>query len=243
MDTYIYRRESAVPVSSSTSTTTPTYYYNWPMMQSLIDANSNTRLIIFAHGDGMITCTSGTCPEGMFFTYDHFEQTNWNDKTCTAKGETFDTSIDFYLTNHWMNEAKTDLPYKENAEEFNTVTALSDRYNLCTEHKPNIVAVNFWSVGNVLDFVKQVNEELGAGSISSSSSSSSSSSEGGGADTGTGQTIATDKWDVIESNKEIPPPPMESITVVTESYIPTSHTPTNNNIICNIPTYTPTNKW
>lgn len=209
LDTYIYKQESASSAASSSSATTTYYYNQWPTMQSLIDAN--TRLIIFAHGDGMQTCTSGTCPEGIFFTYDHFEQTNWNDKTCTAKGEYFDTSIDFYLMNHWMNEAKTDLPYEENAKEFNTITALSDRYNLCTERKPNIVAVDFWSVGNVLDFVKQVNEQLGAGS-------SSSSSKGGGADTG--GTI-TETLDVIESINESPPPPTETPTIMTDSYFPT----------------------
>jgi hypothetical protein len=127
--------------------------------------------------------------------------------------------------NHWMNGIETDLPYKDNAEEFNTLAALSERYNLCTERKPNIVAVDFWHVGDVLEFVKQVNEQLG----DSSGGGSSSSSEGGdGADTGTstGGTITSDTLDYIESIKENSSPP----TVLTADYT-------------YIPTYTPTDEW
>lgn len=42
----------------------------WPTFQQLIDANR--RLILFAHGDGMASCKETTCPEGIFYTYDHF---------------------------------------------------------------------------------------------------------------------------------------------------------------------------
>ena len=226
LDTYIYRRETSSSSNTAATMTTPTTthgYYNWPTMQSLIDAN--TRLIIFAHGDGMESCTSsGSCPEGIFSTDSNYEQTNWNDKSCTVKGASFDTNIDFFLMNHWMNGIETDLPYKDNAEEFNTLAALSERYNLCTERKPNIVAVDFWHVGDVLDFVKQVNEQLGVSS--GGGSGSSSSSEGGdGADTGTstGGTITSDTLDYIKENSSPP-------TVLTADY-------------SYIPTYTPTDVW
>jgi hypothetical protein len=234
LDTYIYRRETATS-SSNTATTTRTYgYYNWPTMQSLIDAN--TRLIIFAHGDGMESCStsSDSCPEGIFSTDSHFEQTNWNDQSCTIKGSTFDTNIDYVLMNHWMNGIETDLPSNDNADEFNTLATLTERYNLCTERKPNIVAVDFWHVGDVLDFVKQVNEEqLGAASSGVGSGSSSSEGGGDGADTDTGATggtITSETLDFIESSikeSSSTPPPVESPTVVMtiDSYIPT-YTPT-----------------
>jgi hypothetical protein len=152
LDQYVYRR-------SSTNNTGE--YYEWPTLQSLIDAN--TRLIIFAHGDGIDSCASGGCPEGFFHTYDHFEQTFWNDATCDVQGTDFDANIDFFLMNHWMNEPETDLPYEGNADEFNSFNSLLDRFKLCTTRTPNIVAVDFWSIGNVLDFVMEVNQNRAGG--------------------------------------------------------------------------------
>ena len=62
LDAYAYK-----PNSTTSSITT-----EWPTMQSLIDAN--TRVILFAHGDGMESCATSSCPEGIFYTYDHFEE-------------------------------------------------------------------------------------------------------------------------------------------------------------------------
>lgn len=42
---------------------------NWPTFQQLKTANR--RLVIFAHNDEMGSCTTSTCPEGFFYTYDH----------------------------------------------------------------------------------------------------------------------------------------------------------------------------
>jgi len=87
--------------------------------------------------------------------------------------------------------------------------------------------VDFWHVGDILDFVKQVNEEqLG----DSSGSDSSEGGDGVDTDTGAGGTITSDTLDYIESVKEIssPPPRVESPTIVMtiDSYIPT-YTPTD----------------
>ncbi|KAL3809381.1 hypothetical protein ACHAXA_007457 [Cyclostephanos tholiformis] len=150
LDQLVYRRASSGNA---------TEYYEWPTLQSLIDAN--TRLIIFAHGDGMESCASGGCPEGFFYTYDHFEQTFWNDATCDVQGTDFDSNIDFFLMNHWMNEPETDLPFEGNADEFNSFNSLLDRFKLCTKRTPNIVAIDFWSIGNVLDFVNEMNQKRG----------------------------------------------------------------------------------
>ncbi|KAL3779304.1 hypothetical protein ACHAW5_006470 [Stephanodiscus triporus] len=155
LDQYVYTRSEGTATGE------------WPTLQSLIDAN--TRLIIFAHGDGMdYCCESDTCPEGMFYTYDHIEQTNWNDATCDVMGEDFDSKIDFFLMNHWMNEPETDLPFEGNADEFNSFNSLLERFKLCTERMPNIVAVDFWSIGDVLDFVKEVNQNKAGGSTTAS---------------------------------------------------------------------------
>jgi hypothetical protein len=43
---------------------------NWPTFQQLISANR--RLLVFAHNDGLESCEMSQCPEGIFYTYDHF---------------------------------------------------------------------------------------------------------------------------------------------------------------------------
>lgn len=129
----------------------------WPTMQSLIDAN--TRLLLFAHGDGMKSCTQIRCPEGIFYTFDHFQETDWNDvATCQLRGdaEPWDRR-GFFLMNHWKNNESTDLPSKTNSEEINTYDYLMGRFGECEERIPNVVAVDFWGTGDLLDFVDEVN--------------------------------------------------------------------------------------
>jgi hypothetical protein len=109
------------------------------------------------------SCASVVCPEGMFYTFDHFQEMNWNDDTCDSQSEVFDPDVDLFLMNHWMNEPETDLPWEGNAEEFNRYDLLSDRFRLCTARAPNIIAVDFWSVGDVLDFVTEVNRNRAGG--------------------------------------------------------------------------------
>ena len=79
LDQYVYRRTASADADAAE-------YYEWPTMESLIAAN--TRLVMFAHGDGMDdSCATVACPEGMFYMFDQFEQTNWNDATCEAQSE------------------------------------------------------------------------------------------------------------------------------------------------------------
>jgi len=147
LDEYVFRSDS-------------TDISEWPTLQSLIDANS--RLLLFAHGDGMESCTTMSCPEGLFYTYDHFQQTNWNDNTCNLKGNPTPSERGFLLMNHWINNER-DLPSEKNAKEFNTFDSLLKRFKLCKERLPSVVAVDFWDVGDVLSFVKEVNLNRGGG--------------------------------------------------------------------------------
>mmetsp|Transcript_12021 Transcript_12021/g.24257 ORF Transcript_12021/g.24257 Transcript_12021/m.24257 type:complete len:366 (+) Transcript_12021:114-1211(+) len=136
----------------------------WPTLQQLI--SSNRRLLLFAHNGGMESCATSTCPEGIFYTYDHFSQTNWNDgDTCELRGsvDTIPDKHGFFLMNHWKNDENLDLPSKTNAEEFNTYEFLSTRLGKCDERVPNIVAVDFWSTGDVLKFVEDQNTKIGGG--------------------------------------------------------------------------------
>jgi len=144
VDKYVYR---------STSVT------EWPTMQSLID--SDTRLVLFAHGDGMESCKKMACPEGIFYTFDHFQQTNWNDDTCNIKGNAPRQGTGFFLMNHWMNDESTDLPSPSNAKQFNSYGALKTRIDQCEGGVPNVIAVDFWDVGDVLAVVKEINTRKG----------------------------------------------------------------------------------
>lgn len=137
----------------------PSIPNDWPTMRQLIDAN--TRVLLFAHGDGMESCTSMNCPEGIFYTYDHFEQTNWNDDTCDIAGTKYE-GREFFLMNHWKNN-DYDLPSKSNAEGFNTYNSLMDRFGTCEDKIPNLIAVDFWDVGDVLNFSKEVNKRKAGG--------------------------------------------------------------------------------
>jgi hypothetical protein len=122
------------------------------------------RLVIFVHGNGMdSSCASVVCPEGMFYTFDHFQQMNWNNNTCNSQSKVFNPNIDFFLMNHWMNKPEIDLPWEGIAEEFNRYNLLSDRFWLCTARAPNIIAVDFWSVRDMLDFVTEVNWNRASG--------------------------------------------------------------------------------
>lgn len=133
--------------------------YEWPTMQTLIDANE--RLLLLAHGGGMQSCQTDKCPD-ILYTYDYVQQTNWNDDTCDIKGNSKEDR-GFFLMNHWMNNDAS-LPSPTNAAEFNTYESLRKRYERCDggggdgKMVPNIIAVDFWDVGDVLDFVRDVNE-------------------------------------------------------------------------------------
>jgi hypothetical protein len=133
LNQYIYRRSADATASGE---------YEWPTLESLI--LDNMRLVIFVHGNGMdSSCASVVCPEGMFYTLNHFQETNWNNDTCDSQSEVFDPDVDFFLMNHWMNEPEMDLPWEGNAEEFNRYNLLLDRFRLCMARAPNIIAVDF----------------------------------------------------------------------------------------------------
>ena len=79
--------------------------------------------------------------------------------------------MQFFLMNHWMNN-DADLPSEENAETFNTYDTLTKRFSQCSSNKvPNIVAVDFWSIGDVLPFVREKNMQNGSSGGDTSSAS------------------------------------------------------------------------
>ena len=146
LDEYIYR-------PSSTDV-------EWPTMQTLIDTGA--RALVFAHGDGMDqSCTATNCPEGIMYTFDHFEQTEWNGEAAPTGCDVIGTEREaqsFFLMNHWKNSEDTGLPSEDDAEVYNTYDKLMERFTSCTERIPTVLAVDFWSIGDVLSFTKEVNQ-------------------------------------------------------------------------------------
>ena len=143
LDQFVYR--------ASTAPTPDT----WPTLQQLIDAN--TRILLFAHGDQMQSCSTMTCPEGIFYTYDHFAQTVVEDTTnCDSTEDRANYS--FFLMNHWKN-TDLDLPSKDNSGLMNGYNSLDKRFGMCSEneHLPNFIAVDFWDLGDVVKFVSDEN--------------------------------------------------------------------------------------
>ena len=116
----------------------------------------------------MQSCQTDKCPD-ILYTYDYVQQTNWNDDTCDIKGNSKEDR-GFFLMNHWMNNDAS-LPSPTNAAEFNTYESLRKRYERCDggggdgKMVPNIIAVDFWDVGDVLDFVRDVNERNVSGGV------------------------------------------------------------------------------
>lgn len=129
----------------------------WPTMQSLIDAN--TRLLIFAHKDGMESCTKMSCPEGIMYTYDHIAQTkDGESRGCDATTSNNVNSYGYFLLNHWEND-EYDLPSEDNARALNTYDKLQKRFSSCVGRTPNLVTVDFWELGELLEFAKDINVE------------------------------------------------------------------------------------
>merc|ERR1719491_267006 len=63
--------------------------------------------------------------------------------------------------NHWKNDELTELPSPTNAEQFNSYGALTTRIEKCKGGAPNVVAVDFWDVGEVLAVVEEINKNKG----------------------------------------------------------------------------------
>ena len=124
-------------------------------MRSLIDAGK--RLLLFPHGDGMQVCKGdvGDCGD-VLYTFDYFDETKWGDvDTCDARRNGNWESA-FFLVNHWRNTA-AGMPSASNAGAAVALGALRDRFWRCRDKVPNVVAIDFWDVGDVFAFAREMN--------------------------------------------------------------------------------------
>lgn len=134
-------------------------FIDWPTMGSLID--NDTRLLLFADGEGMRSCFAEYCENGILFTPDHFAFTNDYDITSCEASVTGDNLAQFLAMNHYETN-KFNLPSEKNARELNSFANLRKRFDGCKGRKlPSALVVEFWDVGDVVDFVTEENKRRG----------------------------------------------------------------------------------
>ncbi|KAL3805292.1 hypothetical protein HJC23_008999 [Cyclotella cryptica] len=134
-------------------------YVDWPTMQSLIE--SDTRLLLFANGEGMRSCYADDCADGVLYTPDHFVFTAQYDTTSCEASVSGDNLAEFFVMNHYETN-KINWPSESNARELNSFSVLQKRLHGCKGRKlPSIIAVDFWDVGDVVEFVMEENKRRG----------------------------------------------------------------------------------
>lgn len=133
------------------------YIEEWPTLQQLID--DNTRVIIFGSGDTMESCPAYDCEDAILYTYDHFAETETDGSDlelcdATISGDVF---VGYFKMNHYEDK-RMKYPSPKKARELNSYTNLESRYENCQgKRRPNLLSVEFWDEGDVLDFVKNEN--------------------------------------------------------------------------------------
>mmetsp|Transcript_43656 Transcript_43656/g.76707 ORF Transcript_43656/g.76707 Transcript_43656/m.76707 type:complete len:408 (+) Transcript_43656:278-1501(+) len=130
------------------------YIEEWPTMQQLID--DNTRILLFGSGDGMESCPAYDCDDGILFAGDHFSRTETDGSdldSCDSTRSGDVVNVGYFLMNHY-GENKMKVPSPKKARELNSYSNLEARMEECQEKRlPNLLAVEFWDEGDVLEFV------------------------------------------------------------------------------------------
>ncbi|KAL7440877.1 hypothetical protein ACHAXM_007504 [Skeletonema potamos] len=134
-------------------------YVEWPRMEKLIDKNK--RLLLFGRGGSLRSCDAPDCRDGILYFYDFFAQTAPDGSDVTSCDSTLsgEIHVDYFLLNHFQNNAAM-LPSPTIAKDLNSYNELSARFEDCQgKIEPNLLSVEFWQQGDVLEFVQKQNEK------------------------------------------------------------------------------------
>jgi hypothetical protein len=126
-------------------------------------------LIVFQHDGG--GCDKGECPKGVHDTYVHAFETPFDsigvggllNVTSTCQITRGDYRNAFFISNHYGGDERG-LPDFNVASEVNLAENLEIRLDACQEmvgRRVNVLVVDFWDVGNVLEVVTKYNTALG----------------------------------------------------------------------------------
>lgn len=133
-------------------------YVDWPKMGKLVDKNK--RLILFGRGGTLRSCAPDECRDGILYFYDFFAETDPDETDLTSCDSTLsgDVNVDYFLmSQHQKNKAM--LPSQTIAKDLNSYNELSARFEDCQgKIEPNLLSVEFWQQGDVLEFVRKDNE-------------------------------------------------------------------------------------
>jgi len=143
----------------------------WPTLRNLIEANQ--RLVLY-HYNGP-TCdnddeVSSSCPLGLHYYFDYVAETEFSfdsvadlqetESSCRITRGSTGKHRAFLGVNNFIK-----LPSLNKAPELNSFDFLSQRVQDCVAHNKgwavSFLYVDFWSVGNVLEYVQEYNRELG----------------------------------------------------------------------------------
>jgi len=134
---------------------------DWPLMGDLIDANK--RIIFFQHNGP--SCRNDGCPPGIHSTFDHMWDTPFDldeeglldyESSCVKNRGQLNSA--FMMSNHFATNGG--LASSQIAQDVNELSILKSRNDYCQAKLGkllNIVMVDFWSVGNVVEFARQEN--------------------------------------------------------------------------------------
>jgi hypothetical protein len=139
----------------------------WPTLQTLTDRN--TRLMVF-HFSGP-TCAETACPPGLHFWFDYGVNTQYDfgsinaltdiPSSCTLTSAGRTSTRDWFRVNNYVT-AIVSNPNAANT--VNSVAFAEARVAACSAQNNdlpvNLVAVDFWSRGNIVDLVQNYNEGL-----------------------------------------------------------------------------------
>ena len=135
----------------------------WPTLGTLIDANQ--RILFFQH-NGNNCRIEGGCPPGIMGTFQHMFDTPWDldedglldfDRSCTKNRGLANAQL--MLSNHFADEGL--FPSLEISWKVNQLSVLRDRHEYCREKlekKVNVILVDFWSLGGVIEYAQEENE-------------------------------------------------------------------------------------
>ena len=136
----------------------------WPTLGTLIGANQ--RILFFQH-NGNNCDIEGACPPGIMGTFQHMFDTPWDldedglldfDRSCTTNRGMADAQL--MLSNHFADEGL--FPSPEISRNVNQLAVLRNRHEFCREKlekEANVILVDFWSLGGVIEYAKEENEK------------------------------------------------------------------------------------
>lgn len=126
----------------------------WPTLGDMISMDK--RLVLFGAGDGMESCPANDCPDGILAAADHVALSTIGDLTsCAPTNAGDDVPFSLFQMNQYEDDQEPSL---ERAQELNSFKTLKARMESCEGYRgPNLLAVEFWDEGDVLNFVETMN--------------------------------------------------------------------------------------